>query len=85
MAGLERRRTITTSSAERALEQLMRAPVQRVPSTALMLDAWKLRASISVYDALYVALARRFTCPLVTCDGRLARSPGLGIPVVLAS
>lgn len=39
--------------------------------------AWVLRANLSYYDALYVALAARLGVPLLTADARLARSPGL--------
>ena len=32
-------------------------------------------ASVSVYDALYVAAAERWNVPLVTADARLAAAP----------
>lgn len=45
--------------------------------------AWTLRASLSFYDALYVALAASLDAPLVTCDARLSRAPGLPCEVEL--
>ena len=36
--------------------------------------AWQLRHTLSFYDALYVALAERLDCPLVTADKRIARA-----------
>ena len=36
--------------------------------------AWQLRQTVSFYDALYVALAERLDCPLVTADKRIARA-----------
>lgn len=40
----------------------------------LLHRAFTLRESIRVLDGLYVALAERHGCPLVTTDGRLARA-----------
>jgi len=42
---------------------------------------WALRATLSCYDAAYVAAAERCGCALVTADGRLA--PGPRCPVVV--
>jgi predicted nucleic acid-binding protein len=38
--------------------------------------------NLTPYDACYVALARNLGCPLVTGDRRLARAPGLGVPLI---
>lgn len=38
--------------------------------------AWQLRQNVTVYDALYVALAEALQAPLLTTDARPARSPG---------
>lgn len=85
LSGMERRGEISTTLATHAVQMLRQAPIQRVPNSVLTQDAWSLRSNISVYDGLYVALARRAMCPLVTRDARLARSPGLGIAVVVVS
>jgi predicted nucleic acid-binding protein len=40
----------------------------------LLRDAWALRHNLSIYDAPYVAIAIRFSAPLLTADQRLARA-----------
>jgi predicted nucleic acid-binding protein len=47
--------------------------------------AWELRANVTAYDAMYVALAELLDAPLVTCDGRLATAPGHGARVEVVS
>ncbi|MBM3659501.1 MAG: type II toxin-antitoxin system VapC family toxin [Actinobacteria bacterium] len=66
-----------------AVHRLVTMPVERVPDVALLYDAWLLRHNVSAADALYVALARRLRCPLVTLDRRLAAAPDLGITVIV--
>ncbi len=39
---------------------------------------WELRASVTAYDAWYVAMAESLDAPLATLDGRLARAPARG-------
>jgi predicted nucleic acid-binding protein len=48
----------------------------------LLRAAWALRANVSEYDGLYVALADRLRMPLLTGDQRLARACGRRIRVV---
>ena len=52
-------------------------PVERVSHRLLMERCWELRANVTVYDAVYVALAELLDAPLVTADRRLANAPGL--------
>lgn len=42
---------------------------------------WRLRANVTAYDAAYVALAEALGTTLVTADRRLARAPGVSVPV----
>jgi predicted nucleic acid-binding protein len=47
--------------------------------------AWELRANVTVYDAMYLALAEGLEVPLVTTDARLARSGGHAASVEIPS
>ena len=72
---LVRRKSIPSAAGERAVVQLTRLPISVVGMAGLMLDAWKLRDALTIYDATYVALSRELGAPLVTADGKLAGSP----------
>jgi predicted nucleic acid-binding protein len=48
----------------------------------LLPAAWTLRANLSTYDAVYVALAERLRSPLLTADLRLARACDGRVPVI---
>jgi predicted nucleic acid-binding protein len=50
-------------------------PIARFPVAPLMVRAYELRASVTAYDASYIALAEGLECLLVTADARLARAP----------
>lgn len=65
------------------LDTLARAPFTRYPLAPLLADAWRLRANLSLRDALYVLLARRLGATLLTADARLARAPGLEVTVAV--
>lgn len=68
---------LSVTRAEDLLTDFDDLPVQRWPSAdALRRRAFQLRNNVSAYDAAYVALAEALDCPLVTRDGRLARSSG---------
>jgi predicted nucleic acid-binding protein len=53
--------------------------------TPLLRRIWELRSAVSAYDAAYVALAEVLNMPLLTCDGKLARSHGHSAEIVLLS
>ena len=50
--------------------------LDRYPTLPFMRRAWVLRASITAYDAAYVALAETLDCDLVTADRRLHQAHG---------
>ncbi len=66
-----------------AVEYLASLPLMRHPSLPLLPRVFSLRNNLTPYDAVYVALAEALDCPLVTVDGRLARSPGIRCDVQL--
>jgi predicted nucleic acid-binding protein len=80
-----RRATIAGRLPERrarlALEDLAAWSVLRIRHARLVLEAWKFRQNVSGYDALYLAAARLHGAAVLTCDGPLARAPGLGVLV----
>jgi predicted nucleic acid-binding protein len=50
--------------------------VVRYPHEELGDRIWELRHNLTAYDAAFVALAEALGAPLVTCDGKLAETPG---------
>ena len=79
-AAVLRKRWITgTITAERlglAIDDLVKLPFRRYPALPLLRRAYELRATVTVYDAVYVALAEYLGCALLTADSRLAKAPG---------
>jgi predicted nucleic acid-binding protein len=78
----ERTGNLRADRARQAVEDLVDAPLRRLPTLPLLPTAWTLRVNVTAYDACYVALARDLGCPLVTGDLRLSRAPGLGVPLI---
>jgi predicted nucleic acid-binding protein len=70
-------------SAAAALEDLRSLDLERHGHEPLLDRVWALRHNLTAYDAVYVALAEALECNLLTCDGRLARAPGLSRRVKL--
>ncbi|SEA52503.1 Predicted nucleic acid-binding protein, contains PIN domain [Leifsonia sp. 21MFCrub1.1] len=58
--------------AEQVILEFSRLEIMRVEHEPLWPDAWRWRDDLTVYDAMYVALARLLELPLVTADDRLA-------------
>ena len=66
-------------TADRATEACRDAAlllILRYPHVPLVERAWELRANLSIYDGVYIALAEMLEAPLVTCDRRLTDVPG---------
>lgn len=79
---------LTEAEAKERVSVLMTAPITETPVATLMIRAFEIAVlrMVTVYDALYVALAEQRGVPLVTADERLVRrmagDPGLGRLVV---
>jgi predicted nucleic acid-binding protein len=67
----------------RAIQYLADLPFPRYEAGPLLGRAFALRNTLTVYDAVYVALAEQVGATLVTMDGRLARAPGIPCKVRL--
>ncbi|HVN44066.1 MAG TPA: type II toxin-antitoxin system VapC family toxin [Steroidobacteraceae bacterium] len=76
-------RRIETARAELALGDFADLLIERHSHSPLRRRIWSLRSAMTAYDAAYVALAEALACPLITCDGRLARAGGHGARIEL--
>lgn len=68
-------------TAAAALRRWRDFDLERYPHEPLLDRIWQLRANVSAYDAVYVALAEALSDVLVTGDRRLARVPGLAVGI----
>ena len=67
---------VSASRAQQALDDHLSLLIERSAHRELVHRAWDLRESVTAYDGAYIALAEALDAPLLTCDGRLARSHG---------
>jgi predicted nucleic acid-binding protein len=74
LLGLLRGKKITEREADAALSSYQVFPIERHDVLPLWLRIKGLRASLSAYDAQYVALAEALHVSLVTADARIKRS-----------
>lgn len=68
-----RRRSLDPARAHAALADLADLKIHWHDLPSLIDDAWALQGNLSLYDALYIVLARELSCTLITCNPRLAR------------
>jgi predicted nucleic acid-binding protein len=59
-----------------AISDLELLDLDRYPALPFMRRAYELRANVTAYDAVYIALAEALDCELLTADGHLAKAPG---------
>jgi predicted nucleic acid-binding protein len=71
-----RDKTITARRGQEALEDLADIRLSRYPHDFLIPRIWDLRATLTAYDAAYVALAEVLNASLVTCDAKIAAASG---------
>jgi predicted nucleic acid-binding protein len=74
---------VTADQGQRMLATWPQLGVARFAMHPLLRRVWELRANLTAYDAMYVALAEELDCPLVTGDLRLAGASGSGCEVVV--
>lgn len=67
---------ITDGRFDDAIYDLNDLDLDRYPTLPFTRRAFELRANITPYDAVYVALAEALGCDLLTDDRRLAAAPG---------
>ncbi len=72
----ERQGGLDAKRAQEALQDLEALPLVRYPHEPFLERIWTLRASMTAYEAAYIALAEALQAPLLTRDGRLASAPG---------
>lgn len=76
------------ASAERglaAITDLAASDIVLHDPVPLLPRAWQLRHNLTMYDALYVALAELLDAALVTTDARIARASGIRAKVEVAT
>jgi len=81
LRGLELGHRLTARQAEVSRWHARRLPLELWPEEALADRAWELRASLTIYDASYVALAERIGAVLLTGDRRIARAGVAQCPI----
>jgi len=76
--------SLEPARAQQAVTDLFALGIERHPHELLLPRAWELRENLTIYDAVYVALAELLEVPLLTCDSRLARAPGVAAEIEVA-
>jgi predicted nucleic acid-binding protein len=71
-----RQQIITAARGEEAVQDLHDLPLSRYPHDILLPRVWELRAVLTAYDAVYIALAELLNAPLITCDRKIAHASG---------
>ena len=78
---LARSGSVAAPRSDEAMADFFALDIERHGHELLLPRAWELRANLTVYDAVYVALAELLQAPLLTCDARIARAPGIAATV----
>lgn len=69
--------TLTARDGDRCVSAWGGLGLIRHGAAPLLGRIWQLRQALSPYDAMYVALAERLGCALLTADARIAGAPGV--------
>ncbi|MCP3854495.1 MAG: type II toxin-antitoxin system VapC family toxin [Actinomycetia bacterium] len=76
-------KTIPARRFATALSDLADSPFRRYPAAPLLSRVYELRANVTAYDAIYVALTEALGWELLTADARLTRASGPRCPIQL--
>jgi predicted nucleic acid-binding protein len=76
MRRMVREATLSPQRADQVIEDLFELRITRYPHFLLLRQIWRLRHSLSAYEAAYVTLAVYLGAPLITRDARLSSAPG---------
>lgn len=71
--------------AEQAISIFSDLGIRLFDHAPLLARIWRLRDTVTAYDAAFVALAEGLDVPLLTADARLAHAPGHGAVVQLVA
>jgi predicted nucleic acid-binding protein len=71
-----RDKAVSEERGREALRDFSDVLLHRYPHDFLIPRVWELRATLTAYDAVYVALAEVLDGVLLTCDRRIASAPG---------
>lgn len=80
-----RDKIVTAERGEEALQDLNDMPLRRYAHDFLIFRVWELRATVTAYDAVYIALAEALDAPLLTCDRKVASASGHSANVEVVS
>ena len=75
--------TLDEQLAAMAIDHWRRLDVERYPHEPFLDRVWELRANVTAYDAVYVALAEALSTVLITGDRKLLGAPGVRAAVEL--
>lgn len=78
-------RSIDPKLSAAMVQEMVALPLLRYPHTPLLERAFALCANVTVYDAIYLALAEALDCPLLTGDAALRAVPGCSARVEVVS
>ena len=76
---LHRAGVLDEATVETKLIALAAAPITRHGVDDLVVDAWARRHRLRLADAIYIELADRLSCAMVTTDRRLRDEPGADV------
>lgn len=71
---LVRSKALSAAAGTRCVDKLLRLPISVAKRQPLIVDALRPALATTVYDAVYVTLAQRLSCTLISADAKLVRA-----------